>query len=346
MSVTSSACSGSSVISEVDGKALNDGGGPTVIGTGTTLNDRFLLEKELGRGGMGAVYAATDQVLQRAVAIKVLKDQQAGEEVSKRLRLEAQIAARLLHENVVRIYDFGQSEGTSYLVMEQVDGTSYVRRWREITLGERLRILAGVAQALDYAHRQGVIHRDVKPGNVLLTAADAPKLSDFGLSLLAEQDDASGVVRGTPHYMSPEQAKGKSLNYRTDLYSLGVMLYESTTGAVPFTGKPASVMSQHANTPPPMFSSRDLGVSQELENLIFGLLAKRRTTAPPAARSSPRSSAPKPTSSSPRPTPQPHPTSRSSRAWTSAPWPNWEKGGRSRPSRRPTPHPNEPRRRR
>ncbi|MDR3620305.1 MAG: serine/threonine-protein kinase [Paludisphaera borealis] len=265
----------SSVISEVDGKAWNDGGSPTVIGTGTTLNDRFLLEKELGRGGMGAVYAATDQVLQRAVAIKVLKDQQAGEEVSKRLRLEAQIAARLLHENVVRIYDFGQSEGTSYLVMEQVDGTSYVRRWREITLGERLQILAGVAVALDYAHHQGVIHRDVKPGNVLLTIADAPKLSDFGLSLLAEHDDAAGVVRGTPHYMSPEQAKGQRLNYRTDLYSLGVMLYESATGAVPFTGTPMSVMAQHTNTPPPIFRSRDLGVSPDLENLIFALLAKR-----------------------------------------------------------------------
>jgi len=253
-----------------------------LIGTGTTLNDRFLLVKELGRGGMGAVYAATDQVLQRAVAIKVLKDQQAGEEVSKRLRLEAQIAARLLHENVVRIYDFGQAGGTSYLVMEQVDGTSYVRRWREITLEERLRILAEVAQALDYAHRQGVIHRDVKPGNVLLTAADVPKLSDFGLSFLAEQGDAAGVIRGTPHYMSPEQAKGKPLNYRTDLYSLGVMLYESTAGAVPFTGTPTSVMADHVNTPPPMFRSRELGVSRELENLIFSLLAKRPEDRPPS----------------------------------------------------------------
>jgi serine/threonine-protein kinase len=246
-----------------------------VIGIGTTLNDRFLLEKELGRGGMGAVYAATDQVLQRAVAIKVLKDQQAGEEVSKRLRLEAQIAARLLHENVVRIYDFGQSGGTSYLVMEQVDGTCYIRRWREITLTERLRILAGVAEALDYAHHQGVIHRDVKPGNVLLTVADSPKLSDFGLSLLAEQDDAAGVVRGTPNYMSPEQAKGQRLTYRTDLYSLGVMIYESTAGFVPFTGSASWVMAQHAATPPPTIRVRDLGVSPELENLIFGLLSKR-----------------------------------------------------------------------
>lgn len=245
-----------------------------MIGPGSTLNDRFVLLKELGRGGMGAVYAATDQVLQRDVAIKLLKDQQAGGEVAKRLRLEAQIAARLLHDNVVRIYDFGQAENTSYLVMEQVDGVSYVQRWRNLGLAERLTILAGVADALDYAHRQGVIHRDVKPGNVLLTSADVPKLSDFGLSLLAEHDDVAGVVRGTPHYMSPEQATGKRLTYKTDLYSLGVMLYESAAGAVPFTGAPMAVMALHANSVPPPVP-RDRGISPELERLILSLLAKR-----------------------------------------------------------------------
>jgi len=252
-----------------------------VIGIGATLNGRFLLQRELGRGGMGAVYAAIDQVLERPVAIKVLKDQKkAGAEVARRLRVEAQIAARLLHDNIVRIYDFGEADGVGFLVMEQVDGSCYIRRWREVPLGARLRILAGIADALDYAHRQGVIHRDVKPGNVLLTAADAPKLSDFGLSLLAEQEEAGGIVRGTPHYMSPEQAKGKRLSYRTDLYSLGVMLYESTTGAVPFTGTPVSVMMQHSSAPPPTFSRRELQVSAELERLIFDLLAKEPESRP------------------------------------------------------------------
>src|SRR5262249_40601243 len=145
-------------------------------------------------GGMGAVYSATDQVLQRSVAIKVLKDK-SGEEVGKRLRLEAQIAARLLHENVVRIYDFNEADGTYYLVMEEVSGSSYAKRWRQMAMEDRLRVLAQVAEALDYAHHQGVVHRDIKPGNVLLTAADSPKLSDFGLSIIIERGDDSGVVR-------------------------------------------------------------------------------------------------------------------------------------------------------
>src|SRR4051794_6142215 len=223
---------------------------------------------------MGAVYSAADQVLARSVAIKLLKEQ-SGDEVGKRLRLEAQIAARLLHDNVVRIYDFGQAEGTWYLVMEQVDGTSYVKRWRQITLAERLRILAQVADALDYAHHQGVIHRDIKPSNVLLTATDVPKLSDFGLSLMAEKGDEAGSVRGTPHYMSPEQTRGKRLDYRTDLYSLGVMLYESATGNVPFTGGVASVMAQHAATTPVPPRERNPAISEPLERLILTLLAKK-----------------------------------------------------------------------
>jgi serine/threonine-protein kinase len=244
-----------------------------VIGIGSTLNQRFNLDQELGRGGMGAVYRATDQVLGRSVAIKTLKEL-SGEEVGKRIRLEAQILARLAHEHIVRLYDFGESEGMYFLVMEEVDGTSFSKRWRALPLAERLRVAAEVAEALDYAHRQGVIHRDVKPANVLLTARDGAKLSDFGLSMMAEARDEPGVIRGTPHYMSPEQARGKRLDHRTDLYSLGVMLYECATGSAPFVGQPMAVIGQHigATPTPPRFKNPE--VSPELEGLVLSLLAK------------------------------------------------------------------------
>jgi serine/threonine-protein kinase len=255
------------------------GGSLAVIDIGTTLNQRFLLEKELGRGGMGAVYSALDELLERKVAIKVLKEQ-SGEEVGKRLRLEAQIAARLLHENVVRIYDFGQADATYFLVMEEVNGASYAKRWRHLAITERLRILAQVADALDYAHHQGVVHRDVKPGNVLLTASDVPKLSDFGLSMITAQGDRTRVIRGTPHYMSPEQTRGGRLDYRTDLYSLGIMIYESLTGGVPFSGTSSAIMSQHASVNPERPRARNPSISETLEALVVALLAKKSEDRP------------------------------------------------------------------
>ena len=241
--------------------------------TGTTLNGRFHLEKELGRGGMGAVYRARDAVLERSVAIKVLKDL-SGDEVGRKIRLEAQILARLVHEHIVRLYDFSADGETYYFIMEEVEGTSFARRVKKIPLLDRVRIVAQTAEALDYAHRQGVIHRDVKPANILLTAADGAKLSDFGLSLLSDASQDSGIVRGTPHYMSPEQAKGRKIDHRTDLYALGVILYECATGLQPFTGPVMTVMAQHINaevTPP---RERSPGVSAEFEALILNLMAK------------------------------------------------------------------------
>src|SRR5262249_26357233 len=163
---------------------------------------------------------------------------------------------------VVRIYDFGEADGTCFLVMEEVDGTSYARRWRHLGLPERLRILALISDALDYSHRQGVIHRDMKPGDVLLTASDQPKLSAFGLSRTAEESDETGTIRGTPHYMSPEQARGQRLDYRTDLYSLGIMLYESAAGSVPFNGKSMSVIAQHVNGTPEPPRARNPALSE------------------------------------------------------------------------------------
>jgi hypothetical protein len=232
---------------------------------------------------MGAVYRATDLVLQRTVAIKVLKEL-TGEEVGKRLRVEAQILARLLHENIVRLYDLSIDGGTYFFVMEEVVGSSFQKRWKKLALADRVSILARVAEALDYAHRQGVIHRDVKPANVLLTASDSPKLTDFGLSLTIDGEQDLGTVRGTPHYMSPEQARARRIDYRTDLYALGVMLYECATGSPPFTGQVMTIMAQHVNDPPQPPRLRNPELSEEFERLILALMAKSPARRPGSGR--------------------------------------------------------------
>jgi serine/threonine-protein kinase len=254
-----------------------------VIGVGATLSERFTLVEELGQGGMGTVYRATDQVLGRDVAIKLLKDSGTAED-SEKIRLEAQILARLLHDRIVRLYDFGQSGGTYFLVMEEVNGPSFASRWRDLHLADRLRICGQVAEALDYAHVQGVIHRDVKPSNVLLTPSDEAKLSDFGISLVAGgRSEQSGTIRGTPLYMSPEQAEGKSLDHRTDLYSVGVMLYECATGDVPFAGHAMSVISQHIRAAPRAPRFKNPEIWSTLDRLILSLLEKRPARRPASA---------------------------------------------------------------
>ncbi len=255
-----------------------------MIGVGSTLNERFTLEKELGQGGMGTVYRATDRVLGRSVAVKLLIDS-GTEDNSKQIRLEAQILARLVHERIVRLYDFGESEGHCYLIMEEVTGPSFANRWRDLRLEDRLRVCGQVVEALDYAHVQGVIHRDVKPGNVLMTPADDAKLSDFGLSLVRDaRSGHSGTIRGTPRYMSPEQAQGKPLDHRSDLYSVGVMLYEIATGDAPFGGSAMSVLGQHVNAVPTSPQNKNPEISSTLERLILRLLEKNPGRRPASAK--------------------------------------------------------------
>ena len=251
-----------------------------VLGVGTTLCERFTLARELGEGGMGTVYRATDQVLGRTVAIKFLKESRTEEEAN-RIRLEAQILARLVHDRIVRLYDFGESEGVYFLVMEEIAGPSFANRWRDLILADRLRICAEVAEALHYAHIQGVIHRDVKPGNVLLAPGDQAKLSDFGISVVnSDPPDENWVIKGTPSYMSPEQAQGLRLDHRTDLYSVGVMLYECVTGCVPFAGDARAVMRQHASAAPPSPRLKNPEIWSTLERLIQSLLAKNPARRP------------------------------------------------------------------
>ena len=185
---------------------------------GTMLDDRYVIGKELGRGGMGRVFAARDVKLGRDVAIKLVSVGTHDPSQLARLAKEARTAGSLANPNIVAIHDVGNFAGEPYLVQELLRGETLRTRLRRGALSpERaLDVALQLARGLTAAHEQGVVHRDIKPGNVLLNAADSPKLSDFGLSILVEQGDNSGVIRGTPLYMSPEQTRGRQLDFRSD----------------------------------------------------------------------------------------------------------------------------------
>jgi len=212
------------------------------------LQAHYRVVRLLGRGGMGAVYLARDLALDREVAIKVVKADSSAREVHDRLRREARTAARLSHPNIVPLHAFGEVEGMPYFVMGFVRGESLAARLRRdghLPEEEARRILADLAEALDHAHRQGVVHRDVKPDNVLLDdESGRALLTDFGVARArggTETLTAAGGVVGTPAYMSPEQAAGRGeMDGRSDIYSLGVLAYAILTGRLPFEGRTAA----------------------------------------------------------------------------------------------------------
>ena len=208
---------------------------------GAILSNNYRLEQLLGRGGMADVYLAFDLRRQTHVAIKLLREDLADDpEFVRRFSREAAALARLEHPNIVRFYAFEQDGALAFIVMDYVQGTNLQRRLMEargpLPLEELTNILHRVGSALQYAHREGYVHRDIKPGNVMLREDGTPLLSDFGIARVAESATASTVALGTPAYMSPEQILGHELDRRTDIYSLGIVLYEMATGRRPFTG--------------------------------------------------------------------------------------------------------------
>ncbi len=247
----------------------------------TVLHDRYELESLIARGGMAEVYVAHDTMLDRRVAVKILFPEYAREQsFVERFRREAQSAANLNHPNIVAIYDWGQSDGTYFIVMEYVHGKSLREILNEngpLESDEIAEYSTDIAGALAYAHQHGVVHRDVKPGNVLINDAGKVKVTDFGIARAGTSESLTqtGAVMGTATYFSPEQAQGYNVDGRSDIYSLGVVMYELATGVPPFTADtPIAVAFKHVSeklVPP---SVRNPLVAPDLEAIISKCLEK------------------------------------------------------------------------
>ncbi len=248
-----------------------------------TFNNRYRLDRKLGEGGMATVYSGTDTVLRRRVAIKVLRPQYAADdEFVRRFYQEAESAARLSHPNIVNTYDVGREGDTYYIVMELVDGPSLAEIVADGALPEPVAIdyAAQICNGLAYAHRAGLLHRDIKPANILVTKDDVVKLSDFGIARAVSQQTMAltkpGLVMGSVYYISPEQAQGHELHESSDLYSVGVVLYQMLTGQLPYTGEsPVTVALKHIGDPVPVLDPLEFGVSPALAAIVNKLLQKR-----------------------------------------------------------------------
>src|ERR671931_1969039 len=247
---------------------------------GTVFDGRYRIMRKLGAGGMADVYLAEDQELGRRVAIKILNDRHAADDqFIERFRREAKNAAGLSHPNIVSIYDRGTAEGTYYIAMEYLDGRSL----KEMIIGRgpapiktAIEYARQILGAVGFAHRNGIVHRDIKPHNVLVSPEGRLKVTDFGIARSgASQMTEAGSIIGTAQYLSPEQARGTPVDERSDLYSVGIVLYEMLTGQVPFTGDtPLEIAMKHLSAVPKPPSELRPEVPHDLDLIVLRALAK------------------------------------------------------------------------
>lgn len=248
---------------------------------GELIADRYELEELLGSGGHSSVYRAHDTLLERHVALKVLHDHFLADEVQvERFRREARAVAQLSHPNIVSVIDRGERDGRQFIVFEHVDGDDLkelVQRVGPLPERRALGIALQVAHALAFAHRQGLVHRDVKPQNIILSRSGEVKVTDFGIARDLDVKGATqtGAVLGTSDYIAPEQARGDAVDARTDVYSLGVVLYELLTGEVPFRGDNfIAVAMRHVTEPPPSVRAVRAEVSERVDAVLRRAMAK------------------------------------------------------------------------
>jgi serine/threonine protein kinase len=257
------------------------------ISAGTTLGGRYVLRSLLAVGGMGEVWRGEDSELGRPVAVKVLKEGAAANETFlKRFRNEAKNAAGLSHTNIAQVFDYGDQDATAFLVMELVEGeplSTVLERERTLDEARLVEIMAQTARGLGAAHAAGVMHRDIKPGNLLVAQEDAVRITDFGVSRSMDQTTLTqtGMVMGTAQYLAPELALGKPATPASDLYALGIIAYEAVVGKRPFTAATAvDIAIAHVNEPVPALPST---VSPDLAKLIMDLLEKNPRKRPHTA---------------------------------------------------------------
>jgi tRNA A-37 threonylcarbamoyl transferase component Bud32 len=249
---------------------------------GEVIDGRYALEELVGTGGMSSVYRARDTLLERDVALKILHESYLADDAAvERFRREARAVAQLSHPNIVTVIDRGEADGRQFIVFEYVPGKTlkdYVVGLGRLSVREALEIGIDVGTALDFAHRQGIVHRDVKPQNVILNGDGKPKVSDFGIARSLDVDHGvtqTGTVVGTSDYIAPEQADGRPVEPRTDMYSLGCVLYEALTGEVPFPGESfVAVAMRHIHEPPPSVLEQRPDVPVRVANAIERAMAK------------------------------------------------------------------------